>query len=210
LLAAFAALLSACGAETTEGDKPGVFDYYVLVLGWSPSYCLGEGRERRDAQCNTEQDFVLHGLWPQYDKGWPEDCYSGKRPWIPRDVIKKMRDIMPSTGLIIHEYGTHGTCSGLSPEQYYAAARELYDRVSVPPRFVDPGSQRWLSPEDVEREFLAANPWLEPDMISVTCRRTNLLDIRVCFDRDLRPRACGRNEDQARLCHAGKIAVPVP
>ena len=205
-------LLSASDAQAFDRDRPGVFDYYVLVLGWSPTYCLIEGRLRRDTQCDAEtpHDFVLHGLWPQYDRGWPKDCYAGRRPWVPSEVIDTMRDIMPSKSLIIHEYATHGTCAGLTPEQYYDAARALYDRVSLPPEFTDPETRRDLSPEGVEREFLAANPWLSADMIAVTCRREALLDIRVCFDRDLRPRKCGANEDQRRLCRAGKINVPVP
>jgi len=206
------ALLVAGFVAAAERDPPGVFDYYVLVLGWSPTYCVIEGQDRRDRQCadGAALDFVLHGLWPQFDKGWPEDCYAGKRPWIPHHVIEAMRDIMPSTGLIIHEYKAHGTCSGLTPEQYYATARTLYDRVRVPTAFDDPETQRFLSPAQIESEFIAANPWLTPDMIAITCRRANLLDIRVCFDRDLRPRACGVNEEQRRLCPAGKITVPVP
>jgi ribonuclease T2 len=209
-LAAAVALLWTSASITAERNEPGTFDYYVLVLGWSPTYCILDGHDRRDKQCAAGHDFVLHGLWPQYDKGWPQDCYAGKRPWIPREVIDRMHDIMPSTGLIIHEYSTHGTCSGLSPEQYYDAARELYDRISMPHQFDDPEAPRRLSPERIESEFLAANDWLQSDMIAVTCRGANLLDIRVCFDRDLRPRRCGVNEDQARLCRAGEIAVPVP
>lgn len=82
--------------------------------------------------------------------------------------------------------------------------------MTVPAPFDDPETQRFLSPETVEREFLAANTWLKPDMIAVTCRRGNLFDIRLCFDRGLRPQACGTNIDQRRLCSAGKITVPVP
>jgi ribonuclease T2 len=70
-------LLSANGeAQAFERNTPGEFDYYALVLGWAPSYCLTEGRLRRDAECNSAKPraFVLHGLWPQYEKGWPEDC----------------------------------------------------------------------------------------------------------------------------------------
>lgn len=192
-------LLSAGSASAFDRNRPGVFDYYVLVLGWSPTYCLIEGRLRRDTQCDakTPHDFVLHGLWPQYDRGWPKDCYAGRRPWVPSEVIDTMRDIMPSKSLIIHEYATHD-------------ARALYDRISLPPEFTDPEARRDLSPESVEREFLAANPWLSADMIAVTCRRDALLDIRVCFDRDLHPRKCGPNEDQRRLCRACTINVPAP
>jgi len=127
---------------------------------------------------------------------------------VPAKLIEEMRDIMSSKTLIIHEYRVHGTCSGLEPEQYFGVARQLYERVSVPPRFLAPDADRLASPDEIEREFLGANPWLTPDMISITCRRANLLDIRVCFGRDLFPRNCGVNEDQKRLCPAGKIAVP--
>ena len=89
---------TSCEAQALGRNTPGEFDYYVLVLGWAPSYCLTEGRLRRDAECNSAKPhaFVLHGLWPQYEKGWPEDCSIGKRPWVPTSVIDEMRDIMPT------------------------------------------------------------------------------------------------------------------
>jgi ribonuclease T2 len=192
--------------------EPGNFDYYVLVLAWSPTYCLKEGDKRGNPQCDSKQSrhFVLHGLWPQDANGWPEDCYQGERPWVPSQVIGEMRDIMPSKALVIHEYKAHGTCSGLAPGPYFDAARILYDGVTVPAPFDDPETQRFLSLETVERKFLAANPWLKPDMIAVTCRRGSLFDIRLCFDRDFRPQACGTNIGQRHPCSAAKIAVPVP
>ncbi len=198
--------------RTADTSAPGTFDYYVLVLSWTPSYCRSDGRERHDPQCesSTPHGFMLHGLWPQYQKGWPENCHTAKRPWVSRQVIEGMRDIMPSKNLIIHEYRTHGTCSGLDPAQYFAAARRLYERVSVPARFLAGDADRVSSPGEIEREFLGANPWLTPDMISIACRGADLLDIRVCFGRDLSPRNCGDNEDQKRLCPARSITVPPP
>ena len=208
------ALTLVCSAGTgaasgAERDTPGQFDYYALVLGWVPSYCRGKGKARGDAQCDAagRHTFLLHGLWPQYAKGWPADCFTGKRPWVPESVIASMRDIMPSKNLAIHEYRTHGTCSGLAPAEYFAVARALYERVSVPAGFVAPGASL-DTPDEIERAFLDANPWLTPDMIS--CRKANLLDIRVCFGRDLAPRACGANEDQKRLCPLPQISVPPP
>ena len=218
-VAAFVALALAAGAATYVNDpqrashnaQPGAFDHYVLVLSWSPTYCLAKGNRRHDPQCDTKRshDFVLHGLWPQYANGWPEDCYAGQRPWVPSEVIDGMRDIMPSKSLIIHEYAAHGTCSGLSPKEYFDDARSLYDRVSLPAAYEDPETQRFLSPEKIEAEFLAANSWLQPDMIAVTCRQGNLRDVRLCFDRDLRPRACSASIGQTRQCRAGRITVPV-
>jgi len=203
-------LLMGSDASARERNKPGEFDYYVLVLSWSPSYCRTEGRHRKDGQCDTAKPraFVLHGLWPQYHQGWPENCRTEKRPWVPQPVIDGMRDIMPSKSLIIHQYRDHGTCSGLEPAQYFGVARELYERVNVPARFVTPDTALAVSPDEIEGAFAEVNSWLRPEMISVSCRGPNLLDIRICFGRDLFPQACGVNEDQRRLCRARKIAVP--
>jgi ribonuclease T2 len=130
---------------------------------------------------------VLHGLWPQYDKGWPEDCPTGKRPWVPSGVIDDMRDIMPSKGLMIHEYRTHGTCSGLDPAQYFGVARELYERVTVPESLAASDARQSLSAGEIESAFAAANPWFKPEMVSVSCRGENLLDVSICFGRNLFP-----------------------
>ena len=210
VLAAVVASFFADRKPTANSNAPGTFDYYVLVLGWSPTYCLSEGWVRRDGQCDVSRAFVLHGLWPQFQRGWPENCHTAKRPWVSQQVIEGMRDIMPSKNLMIHEYRAHGTCSGLDPAQYFAVARRLYERVSVPARFLTVGADRVSSPGEIESEFLGANPWLTPDMISIACRSANLLDIRVCFGRDLAPRNCGINEDKKRLCPARTITVPPP
>jgi ribonuclease T2 len=200
--------LGSCYAETDA--SPGEFDYYVLVLSWSPSHCELDGRKKRDPQCarNEPRSFTLHGLWPQYEKGWPLDCATESRPWVPREVIDAMLDIMPSARLIIHEYRAHGTCSGLTPRQYFSTARDLYETVRIPPRFGKPNAEASLSPRVIEQEFLAANDWLRPDMISVTCRGRSLLDVRVCFGKDLFPTPCGINEDEKRLCNLPEINVP--
>ena len=170
----FLALLMVANSEARafERNIPGQFDYYVLVLGWAPSYCLSEGRFRRDAECQSARPraFVLHGLWPQYEKGWPQDCSIGKRPWVPSSVIDDMRDLMPNKGLIIHEYRTHGTCSGLDPAQYFGVARELYERLKMPESLTVAGARQSLSAAQIESAFADINPWLKPDMLSVSCR----------------------------------------
>ncbi len=191
---------------------PGNIDYYTLALSWSPTHCLVEGHARGDAQCGhgRDPDFVLHGFWPQYAKGWPEDCYAGSRPWVPSSVIDEMRGLMQSKELVIHEYKTHGTCSGLTPRAYFAAARKAYTQVHIPKPFDDPKTQRFLSPEAIESAFITANNWLEADMIAVTCRRRNLFDVRICFDTDIAPQACGTNINQKRLCPLRRITVTAP
>jgi len=38
--------LSSATALRADGEKAGVFDYYVLSLSWSPTWCAIEGDQR--------------------------------------------------------------------------------------------------------------------------------------------------------------------
>ena len=189
----------------SERIEPGVFDYYVLALSWSPTYCADRSDDRADPQCDVSGGrpyaFVLHGLWPQYERGWPQDCRSSDRGWVPGPVAERMLDIMPSKKLIFHEYRKHGTCSGLGVDGYFDLARQLYDKVKIPRplRAADRRSRCRSAPASSIRDFIAANPELKPDMIAVQCGGTGnrLKEVRICFDKGGAFRACGRNEDQA-------------
>ena len=203
------------GGRQAREHEPGVFDYYLLALSWSPTYCADVGEKRRDPQCSPRSGrpfaFVLHGLWPQYERRWPQDCRSPDRGYVPRPVAERMLDIMPSERLVFHEYRKHGTCSGLGVDGYFDLARRLYEKVKVPPRFVDLTDARTtVSPAELMQDFMAANPKLEPDMIVVQCggAGNRLKEVRICFDKSGDFRACGRNENQARLCRADRMYVP--
>ncbi|WP_334149501.1 ribonuclease T2 family protein [Hyphomicrobium sp.] len=191
----------------------GAFDYYSLVLSWSPTHCdTPEGRDDH-SQCAPRNGrryaFILHGLWPQYARGYPENC-PARSSWVPQPVVDGMLDVMPSKGLVIHEYRKHGTCSGLSPEDYYRKARRLYESLTIPARFRSPTAAQFLDPKEVVAAFVAANPGLKPDMIAVTCGGpgSRLRDVRICFSRAGEPRACGPNEAQDRLCRSTRMHVP--
>jgi ribonuclease T2 len=212
---AFGALAIAAAAAVAvtlmrSGPAPeNDFDYYTLALSWSPTYCQTEDTEGRTAQCRgAPRDFILHGLWPQHERGWPENCYSGKRPWVPEAVIDDMIDMMPGRGLIIHQYAKHGTCSGLPPAEYFAAAREAFSSIRIPERFERLDRPLNAKTEQIEAAFIAANPELGPDMIAIRCGPERLREVRVCFSKELEPTSCGANEDQRRLCPAKRTRVP--
>ena len=196
------------------GGVPGRFDYYALVLSWSPTYCAGLPRGDYDPQCHRQDGrryaFILHGLWPQYERGFPNDCPIGQRPFVPQSLIDKMGDIMPSPKLTIHEYRKHGTCSGLDPTGYYDLARKLYNKIKIPQRFANPPGPQMVGVGEVMQEFLAANPTLKPDMLAVACGGPGdrLKEVRVCFSREGEFRGCGGNENQRRLCSAQRMFVP--
>ena len=192
-------------------DRPGDFDYYVLALSWSPTYCTTKNGRNDRQQCHSGRrfSFVVHGLWPQYENGWPKYCRTARR-YVPERRIRRMLDIMPSKRLVIHQWRKHGTCTGLSQQDYFGLTRKLFARFQVPARYVAPSRPLLTTPDELVHDFVTTNLWLKPDMISVHCGRrrdrANLSELRVCFGTDLNPRACGRNE--RRACRAHTLVMP--
>jgi ribonuclease T2 len=191
------------------GDRAGDFDYYVMALSWSPTYCADAGDRDSGQQCTGSRPyaFVLHGLWPQYNRGWPQFCETRGRAWVPERTIGDMLDIMPSRRLIINEYKKHGTCSGLSADGYFDLARKAFSGIRIPPRYQRPQDTLRVSPGEVVGDFIKANPDLKPEMIAVTCDR-RLRELRICFTRDLKLRACGGNESRGKLCSRDEVIMP--
>ena len=201
-------------SSANAGHVAGAFDYYQLVLSWSPTHCEDNSRGRNDTQCGPRRArayaFVLHGLWPQYEQGYPENCRTRARPFVPNRVIDGMMDVMPSRGLIIHQYRKHGTCSGYGPADYFKASRLLYQRIAIPPRYRNPKAAQFVTPGELVRDFTAVNPKLQPAMISVICKRGNknqLREVRVCFDKKGLFRACSGRATRHQ-CARKKMYVP--
>ena len=194
LFSATLVLPLAAPLAAAEGDRPGAFDYYVLALSWSPTWCALEGDARRSEQCEDSADtgWVLHGLWPQYHRGWPSYCQSAERP-PSRALTRDMADIMGNPGLAWYQWKKHGRCSGLSAPAYFALSREAYDRVTRPEVFRKLKDPVRLPAHVVEEAFLKANPTLERDMITITCRAGRIQEARICLSKSLDPVPCGRD-----------------
>lgn len=180
-------------------DLTGEFDYYVLALSWSPNWCALEGDERGSPQCDADADFgwVLHGLWPQFESGWPANCrHPFRNP--SRAMTRDMADIMGTSGLAWHQWNKHGSCSGLPPEEYYALSRDAYGQITRPDVFRRLESPVTLPAGLIEEAFLQDNPQLSADGLTVTCRANRIQEVRICLTRDLEPRDCGA--DVSRDC----------
>ncbi|HID68003.1 MAG TPA: ribonuclease T [Roseibacterium sp.] len=175
-----------------EGERAGEFDYYVMSLSWTPTWCALEGDDRGSSQCDAGQGFgfTLHGLWPQYEDGWPSYCPSAMRP-PSRGMTGEMSDIMGTSGLAWHQWRKHGVCSGLDAADYYALSRLAYEGVVRPDLLRRLDSEVRLPAAVIEEAFLEDNPHLEPDMLSVTCRANRIQEVRICLTRELEPRTCG-------------------
>lgn len=180
-------------------DQAGTFDYYVMSLSWSANWCALEGDARQSPQCDdtTENGWILHGLWPQYEQGYPANCRTSLRP-PSRSQTSEMADIMGSSGLAWHQWNKHGVCSGLDPVDYYALSREAYSRINRPEVFRKLSRTVTLPASLIEQAFVKDNADLTPDGVTVTCKAGYIQEARICLTRDLEFRACGR--DAVRDC----------
>ena len=187
-------LLLWASTALADGERAGKFDYYVLALSWSPTWCALEGAARGSPQCDEAADYgwVLHGLWPQYHRGWPAHCPTAERP-PTRTMTEAMTDIMGSSGLAWYQWKKHGSCSGLSAPAYYALARDAYESLARPDVFRQLKDPVKLPASVVEQAFLKANPGLEPDMLTITCRSGRIQEARLCLSKSLTPVPCGRD-----------------
>lgn len=200
--------LVACLALAGGPGRAAEFDYYVLALTWTPTWCLTEaGPEEagRGGQCDARRDlgFTLHGLWPQDDAGgWPDYCETDARDPSRRESAA-MADVMGSGGLAWYQWKKHGRCSGLDPAEYFGAARRVYEALSLPV----PASGA-ATPGAIEAAFLKANPALSPDGVIVTCGGGRLREVRICLSPEFAPRACAPDV-LADACRArGTVEVP--
>lgn len=198
LLIALLAALPALPA-LADGEKTGSFDYYVLSMSWSPNWCAQTGRAQNSPQCETGRRFgwVLHGLWPQYARGYPSYCRTPERA-PSRAMTAAMADVMGTGGLAWHQWKKHGACSGLDAAAYYALSREAFESVRLPPAFAALDKPIRLPARVVEAAFLKANPTWRPDMLTITCKNGYIEEARLCLSKALNPVPCGA--DVVRDC----------
>lgn len=189
-----------------KGPVAGDFDYYVLALSWSSAWCSDTGDARDADQCDPGQgiDFVVHGLWPQYEQGWPQDCTTPERDPSRRES-QGMADVMGSGGLAWYQWQKHGCCSGLSAHGYYQTIRDAAAVAPIPQVFDDLTRDVRIPPAVIEDAFIEANPALTRDGITVTCRGDDLQEVRICLTRDLQPRDCA--PDVRRDCSRDSVLM---
>jgi ribonuclease T2 len=220
LLSAFLLLVLGCSLAGTSlaqhhknqpasaNSSPGNFDYYLLTLSWAPEFCATNSSGRTSAECDPKKHMglVVHGLWPQYNNGkWPQDCAS--TPPVSSATVSHMMPIMPGSSLIQHEWAKHGTCSGLSVDQYFAGIEKFYNGLNVPDDFKKPSSSSETVPSDIERKFATANQAPQA-AFRVSCPQNEFSAVEICLSKDFQYQAC---PNTLRECRAPQVKVlPVP
>jgi ribonuclease T2 len=187
-------------AVPQEMQATGAFDYYLLTLSWAPEFCYSKPN---NPECSGHFGFIVHGLWPQYNRGgYPENCGQQPGPTNPSAML----DLMPDSHLIQHEWTTHGTCTGLAADNYFALIRRLRNSVKIPQAFVAPAQQFSMSPQELKQDFEQANPGLTDADLAVSCGSgPYLVAVEICFSKDGRLTQCGGD---IRDCNRPQLRVP--
>ena len=176
------------------------FDFYLLNLSWSPEFCYSHPEA---AECGAHARFVLHGLWPErMDGAYPENCSAAPGPANPAEYA----DIYPEAGLLEHEWRAHGTCSGLTADAFFGAARKAYESVRIPAALATLTTPTRMTPGAIEEAFAAANPGFAQGSVVVSCGNNYLTAVEVCLDKDLRAMTC----PALRQCRANVVKIPAP
>lgn len=196
------------GARADDPPKRSGFDFYVLALSWSPTFCGSAKAAGNRDQCGDGKRYglVVHGLWPQYERGYPEDCPSDQPRRVPDKLGRTLFDIMPSMGLIGHQWRKHGTCTGLSQAEYFALTRAAYQRVRIPDTLKAAERTQTVDIDAIETQFTSVNAGLSRRALALTCERGKLSEIRVCLTPQLAFRDCP--EIDAQAWSLPSVAVP--
>jgi ribonuclease T2 len=199
--------LQTSSARKLTQDNAKRFDFYVLALSWSPSYCAVEGREADAEQCGGKPlGFTVHGLWPQYERGFPENCAIGEPGGVPRDILRKIDAVLPADGLARHQWRKHGTCSGLTQEAYFRMLSDAFSKITIPDAYRRADQARTVSPKRVEADFIAANPGIAANGFAPVCNEGYLTEVRICMTKELAFRACAQVDQSS--CRAGNVKLP--
>lgn len=147
----------------------------------------------------------MHGLWPENaNRAYPSDC--DDPGYISGEALRETHDVYPSEGLARYEYRKHGTCTGLDPKAYFGAVKYAWARIVVPPNLQSPHDALSLAPRELEGAFISANPALTSENFAVTCRRGELIDVRICVAKSL-DAFVDCPKIARHTCHASQIKV---
>ena len=142
-----------CGhvvAACAEAPAPPPVADYVLAASWQPAFCE---EHRRPPECRSQtadrfdaSHFALHGLWPEppgndycrVSRALRAADEAGRwRELPPVELTARTRAelalVMPGTasGLDRHQWLKHGTCYGVTPEEYFAEALALTQQLNA-------------------------------------------------------------------------------
>ena len=184
---------------SARSQQAGKFDYYLLSMSWSPEYCYSHSGS---PECSRHLGLVVHGLWPQYNGAGrgPEFCGNQPGPTNPQSLL----DIFPTLSLIQHEWTTHGTCSGLGANDYFALVRRIFTGFHIPAALQSPTRQVVMGTFNLKHAIEQVNPALNDSEIALTCAGSYLKEVELCVTKDGKPQPCSGLSE----CRGSRLRVP--
>ena len=185
------------------------FDYYVLSLAWAPEICAQPGaaaNNPRECGPGSNSAFVVHGLCPELNSGrGPESCGPAKK--VATAVVNFILPYMLNTGLIQEEWATHGTCTGLTPSDYFTAVLQARATVQLPVQLTSLQEKANETPSQIEAQFAASNPSFPEGAFRALCRNGAFTEVRVCFRKEPKPQSCTASTGE---CNDPSIVIRPP
>ncbi|MEL7446364.1 MAG: ribonuclease T [Pseudomonadota bacterium] len=181
---------------------------YTLALSWSPEFCKPrEGQSAHATQCSGDNGrfgLIVHGLWPDGARGWPQWCPS-RNTLTPIEVRRNMC-MMPSTRLISRQWAKHGSCMTRKPETYFKVTRILWESLRIPD-YDRISREDGLTAGRIRQALADANGrHVQPSHIGVKLNsRGWLQEIRLCYGNDFMPKRCDDRRFGARDGATAKI-----
>jgi len=100
-------------------------------------------------------------------------------------------DITPDLPLLDHEWKKHGTCTTMSPEDFFTLEHQAFHSVRIPEKLRNLKHEEPLRPKDVLHLFAKANPSFPQGSFVVSCEKERLTAVEVCLAKDgLMPISC--------------------
>ncbi len=228
-----AVVLIGLSAASADAQRPGArkqadFDYYLLSLSIAPSFCAASPRNASSQECRAmtlaefqQVPLTIHGLWPNRARvsvnRQPQDC-TGPPFAIAPAVQAQLRGLMPGgPGLERYEWRKHGTCSGLDPDRYFAAAARLAEQANgtIGVAMLQQGGTVRIA--ELLQTVGATDPALAASVV-VYCRfarggGANVQEIRLTLGKDFRPipaTSVGLGQNSGCPGGAGRIPAVTP
>lgn len=214
LVAAFLIIAPIVEAAQTSATEPPVngrsqnFDFLILALSWSPTYCASSAKRGETAQClnPANRGFVVHGLWPQARDGARLRCESNKDEFS-KVLFERTLEVFPDLRLAQNQWQRHGHCFGFAADAYLEIVAKAKAKIVIPESLRSVGAPLSLAPDTIRSSFVTANQGLSRDAMSVSCRKSTLVEVLVCLKSDLSGfEPCP--QVAKRSCAAAMIGVP--
>jgi ribonuclease T2 len=207
----FAQASQAVPIATSDGPVSGkiqTYDFFILALSWSPTYCASSAKRGETPQCRNPANngFVVHGLWPQARDGARLRCQSD-RSEFSKALFERALEVFPDLRLAQNQWQRHGHCFGYPADAYLELTARAKSKIAIPDNLRSINTALSLDPDVIRSGFIAANSGLARDSISVSCRKSILVEVLLCLKSDLSGfESCP--QVTKRSCPAAMISVP--